>query len=158
MPEDKIRWKDRTAVVTIHLTPERRDAWKALAKAAGSDNLQDAFEEFLKSRVSSTGLSDLKRDFLALKDQQVKLGRAVGKERLFVLANAYKKLGGDVKNLSGYERVCGRMLKEWCPTQPEPSKAVAEVIQFEAFLEVNKRRSEIERELTGYPIDKSGNG
>ena len=68
---------------------------------------------------------------------------------MLVLVNAFKKLGGDVKDLTGHEEVCGRMLKEWCPVQPVPGRAVSEVIQFEAYLGVNKRRVEVERELTG---------
>jgi len=150
MAEDKIRWKDRTAVITIHTTPERRDAWKALAKATGSDNLQNAFEEFLKSKLKLTGLSDLKKNYLQYKDQQTQLGKALGRERLLVLVNAYKKLGGDVKDLSNYQQICGKMLREWCPKQPERSRAITEVIQFEQYLEMNKKREEAERELLGY--------
>ena len=154
---EKIAWKERTAIVAIHVTPERKRQWKELAKAMGSENLQNAFEEFMKSKLHLSGLSDLKKTYLSLKEQQVQLGKALGKERLLVLVNVYKRLGGDVKDLSNYQKVCGKMLKEWCPRQDPKSRAITEVIQFEAYLEVNKKREETERELIGY-VDGAGAG
>ena len=143
--------------MAIHVTPERKRQWKELAKAMGSENLQNAFEEFMKSKLHLSGLSDLKKTYLSLKEQQVQLGKALGKERLLVLVNVYKRLGGDVKDLSNYQKVCGKMLKEWCPRQDPKSRAITEVIQFEAYLEVNKKREETERELIGY-VDGAGAG
>lgn len=157
MTEDKVRWKDKSERVVFHLTPEQKKLWKEWVKTMGAENLQNQFEDFLKSKAKMTGISDLKKNFLLLKEQQVQFGRALGKERLIVLKNAYVKLGGDVQTLANYQPVCGKMLKEWCPKQPDPSHAVTEVIQFEAFLEVNKKRLEAERELLGY-VDGAGAG
>lgn len=155
MPADKVKWKDKSAVVVFHMTPERKNQWKELAKAAGAENLQNQFEEFLRSKAKMSGLSDLKKSFLMLKEQQVQLGKAIGMERLKVLVTVFKKYGGDVQALSNYQPVCGKMLKEWAGRQEEPSHAISEVIQFEAYLEVNKKRVEAERELLGY-VDGAG--
>lgn len=132
------------------MTPERKKHWKELAKAAGAENLQSQFEEFLEAKAKMSGLSDLKKSFLMLKEQQVQLGKAIGTERLKVLVTVFKKYGGDVKTLENYQPVCGKILKEWCVKQPKPSQAISEVIQFEAYLEVNKKRVEAEDELLGY--------
>lgn len=145
--KDKVLWKDRTAIVAIHMTPEKKRLWKELAKAMGSENLQNAFEGFLRTKSDMTGLSDVKKTYLLLRDHQVELGKKLGKEKVVFLVSVYKRLGGDVGKLTNYQEVCNRMLKEWSPKQPKPGQAITDVIQFEAYLEVNKKREEVEKQL-----------